>query len=77
MPSLESGYHKWVCIDHSHPHIFKDGRCLNCGKLDIPEGFVEFHIKILEALEYRRKNIDLRKLLPMKHINKTTLNTED
>ena len=32
--SLEDGYHKWVCIDHSHPHIFKDGKCLGCGKIE-------------------------------------------
>ena len=31
MPNLESGYHKWVCFDHSHPHIFKNGKCINCG----------------------------------------------
>jgi len=28
---LEDGYHKWICFDHSHPHIFVDGRCINCG----------------------------------------------
>ena len=31
MPTLESGWHKWICFDHSHPHIFKNGKCLNCG----------------------------------------------
>lgn len=32
--SLESGYHKWICFDHSHPHLFKDGKCMNCGLVD-------------------------------------------
>lgn len=32
--SLESGYHKWICFDHSHPHLFKDGKCVNCGVVD-------------------------------------------
>lgn len=30
--SLEDGWHKFVCMDHSHPHIFKGGKCINCGK---------------------------------------------
>lgn len=32
MTKLEDGWHKWVCFDHSHPHLYIDGICMNCGK---------------------------------------------
>lgn len=41
MVKLEDGYHKWICFDHSHPHLFKDGKCLNCGKEEKEEKEIE------------------------------------
>jgi len=29
---LEDGYHKWVCFDHSHPHLYIDDICIFCGR---------------------------------------------
>jgi len=44
MTKLEDGYHKWVCFDHSHPHIFKKGKCINCGM----DGYYTANGQILE-----------------------------
>ena len=48
--TLEDGWHKWVCIDHSHPHIFKNGECIRCHKLENKKNSYEKWSKINDSL---------------------------
>ena len=58
---LEDGPHKWICFDHSHPHLFKDGKCLNCGLVDreslnISSDQVDKAKKIVESLGFKLRD---------------------
>lgn len=55
MRILESGYHEWICFDHSHPHIFKDGKCINCEVKKNMTTVVQKYKKIKKLIESIKK----------------------